>query len=132
MSDIICPCGSKKNALDCCVGIIKGLQTAHTAEQLMRSRYVAFTLANADYLLSSHHSKTRPVKEKNQIQQWAKSVTWAGLTILQTHNGKANDTTGMVEFQALYFEKGRMERIHERSLFERENGIWVYVSGIHK
>ncbi|MBC8004751.1 MAG: Sec-C motif domain protein [Verrucomicrobia bacterium] len=97
----------------------------------MRSRYVAFTMADVDYLLRSHHSSTRPVKDRKQIKKWAESVQWMGLTILSTKDGSVNDDTGYVEFRALYLEDGQMQQIHENSLFKRENNRWFYVSGVH-
>lgn len=126
-----CPCGSGFSFSACCEPIISGKKDAVTAQELMQSRYVAFTRANGDYLMRSHSSKTRPVKERKNIEKWAKSVTWMGLTILQTQAGKANDEMGYVEFKALYLENGTLQQIHEKSLFERENGKWVYVSGVH-
>ena len=126
-----CPCGSGFSFSACCEHIISGKKDAVTAQELMQSRYVAFTQANGDYLMRSHSSKTRPVKERKNIEKWAKSVTWMGLTILQTQAGKANDEMGYVEFKALYLENGTLQQLHEKSLFERENGKWVYVSGVH-
>lgn len=130
--NIPCTCDSNQNVSECCVSILNGNRDPETALELMRSRYVAFTLADIDYLMRSHHSKTRPVKEKKSIQKWAKSVKWMGLTILKTIDGKTNDDTGIVEFRALFMENGEINSIHEVSMFERENGSWVYVSGIHK
>jgi len=97
----------------------------------MRSRYTAFTQANVEYLMRSHSAKTRPNKERKSIEKWARSVTWMGLTIIQTQAGEAKDELGYVEFKALYLENGKPEQIHEKSLFQRENGKWVYVSGVH-
>ncbi|BBE19032.1 UPF0225 protein YchJ [Aquipluma nitroreducens] len=97
----------------------------------MRSRYTAFTQANIDYLMRSHSIKTRPIKERKSIEKWAKSVVWMGLSILQVQAGEANDEIGYVEFKALYLENGKPQQIHEKSLFQRENGKWVYVSGVH-
>jgi len=97
----------------------------------MRSRYVAFTLANVDYLMHSHSIKTRPIKERKSIEKWARSVNWMGLTIIQTQAGEASDEIGYVEFKALYLENEKPQQIHEKSLFQRENGKWVYVSGVH-
>jgi len=99
--------------------------------QLMRSRYSAFTQANVDYLMRSHSVKTRPIKERKSIEKWAKSVVWMSLTIINTQAGEAIDEIGYVEFKALYLENGKPQQIHERSLFQRENGKWVYVSGEH-
>ena len=97
----------------------------------MRSRYVAFTLSNTDYLILSHHSKTRKIKEIQGIKKWAQSVIWMGLVILKTEAGEVTDDIGSVEFRALYFDAGQMQQIHEKSLFKRENQKWVYVSGVH-
>lgn len=127
----LCPCGSGQLFANCCEPIISRRKEAITAQQLMRSRYTAFTKANVDYLMKSHSAKTRPIKERKSIEKWAKSVNWMGLTIIQTQAGGANDEIGYVEFKALYLENGKPQQIHEKSLFERENGIWVYVSGVH-
>jgi len=126
-----CPCDSGLLFVNCCEPIISGKRTAVTAVELMRSRYTAFTHANIDYLMHSHSAKTRPIKERKSIEKWAKSVTWMGLTIIQTQAGEASDEVGYVEFKALYLENGQPEQIHEKSLFQRENGKWVYVSGVH-
>lgn len=127
----LCPCGSTISYPDCCGMIIGGKKEAATPLELMKSRYVAFTMANADYLMSSQHSKTRRVKESKQIKKWAESVQWMGLVILNTRKGGETDDIGYVEFRAMYLEAGQIQQIHERSLFERENGKWVYVSGVH-
>ncbi|WP_372772429.1 YchJ family protein [Mangrovibacterium sp.] len=127
----LCPCGSNLPAAECCAAIIIGKRTAATALELMRSRYTAFTLANGSYLMQSHHSETRPVKERRSIENWARSVQWMGLVILSTEAGEAPDQAGFVEFRALYIEGGKMQQIHEKSLFKREQGEWVYHSGIH-
>lgn len=127
----LCSCGSGRPGTSCCEPIISGVKEAETAQELMRSRYVAFTQANVDYLMRSHSVKTRPVKERKSIENWAKSVSWIGLTILRTQAGEANDGQGQVEFKAHYLENGKPRQIHERSLFQRENMKWVYVSGVH-
>lgn len=126
-----CPCGSGKPYADCCGAIIEGRIDAPTAESLMRSRYTAFTLANADYLMKSWYSKTRNIKEKEAIRRWAQSVKWVKLEILSKVAGEESDSTGYVSFRALFMEDGVMDQILEDSFFERENGKWVYVSGKH-
>jgi len=128
--DTPCPCGSKREATLCCEAIITGNREAATAEELMRSRYVAFTKANVDYLMRSHHSTTRPLKDRKNIEQWAKSVQWMGLVILFTDAGQANDTRGIVEFKALFMENGQLQQLHEKSFFEREFGKWLYKTGV--
>lgn len=127
----LCACGLKKASNQCCESILAGKRDALTAEELMRSRYVAFTKADVSYLMRSHHSKTRPMNDRKNIERWSKSVTWMGLVILSTEAGKENDNNGMVEFRALYVENGNLLEIHEKSMFEREDGKWVYTSGVH-
>jgi len=126
-----CPCGSGKTLANCCQPYIEGRQAAPTAEALMRSRYTAFAVAHIDYLLKSHHNTTRPVKDRNEILQWTKSVQWMGLTILSKSEGQATQNTGMVEFRAVFIENGQLQHIHEKSLFRKEKGMWYYVSGEH-
>ena len=127
----LCPCGSGQVFANCCEAIISGKKDALTAQELMCSRYTAFAQANIDYLMRSHSIKTRSIKERKSIEKWAKSVNWMGLTIINTQDGEATDEIGYVEFKALYLENGKPEQIHEKSLFLRENGKWVYVSGVH-
>ena len=127
----LCPCGSNLSYHSCCEMIINAKKEAATCEELMRSRYTAFTTANVEYLVRSHHTKTRQLKEIRNIKKWAESVQWMGLVILNTQGGAANDDTGYVEFRAMYLEAGQLQQIHEKSLFKRENGKWVYVSGVH-
>jgi SEC-C motif-containing protein len=97
----------------------------------MKSRYSAYTKADINYLMLSHHSSTRPTKDRKAIKLWAKSVKWMQLIIVNTWDGSASDNEGYVEFKALYFEDGQIKQIHEKSFFQRENKKWVYVSGVH-
>lgn len=127
-----CHCNSKKEFNQCCEPIITGTIKAKTAEQLMRSRYCAFVLANIDYLLRTHHKTTRPTKERNKILEWTSSVQWMGLDVITSQKGSSSDTEGYVEFKALFAENGKLECIHEESHFVKEQGQWYYKSGIHR
>ena len=131
MSKELCPCGSKKVFNSCCEPILLNQEIAETSLDLMRSRYVAFTKANVDYLLESHYASTRPSKDKKAIIKFAKSVKWMGLLIDQIHQGESSDEEGWVEFRALYLDNGKAQQIHENSYFKKENGRWFYVSGKH-
>lgn len=127
MTAINCPCGKEKPYSSCCGKAHLDSTSVQTAEDLMRSRYSAFTLANGDYLMKSHHSSTRPISEKQEIENWAKSVKWLKLEILNTSKGSKADAEGTVEFKAHYKERGRKKFIHEKSKFIREYGVWVYL-----
>lgn len=89
----------------------------------MRSRYSAFTLADGDYLMKSHHESTRPIKEKEDIVIWAKSVKWLSLEVLEAIND-------IIEFKAYYIENSREQCIHERSKFVQEDGVWYYLEAV--
>lgn len=129
---MICYCNSNKAFSECCEPIILGLKNSETAEQLMRSRYSGYVVANIDYLMKSHHASTRPLKEKQAILKWTKSIKWVALEIIAKQKGLTEDNEGFVEFKALFFENGKMGYIHENSYFVRENGVWFYKSGVHK
>jgi len=130
--DKLCYCNSQKSYSECCEPFISNIAVAKTAEQLMRSRYTAFVLANINYLMNSHHPSTRPTKERRAILKWTKSVHWMGLHIVSTKAGSELDTEGWVEFKATYMEDNKAGCIHENSYFVKENGKWLYKSGVHK
>lgn len=91
----------------------------------MRSRYSAFVLQKADYLLSTWHSSHRPAHIQFEPHQ-----KWLGLKIKQTRLGDEQHDTGHVEFVAKYKVGGaRAERLHEVSEFVKELGRWYYLQG---
>lgn len=115
-----CPCGSLKKYNNCCALIHNNIFEAKTAEQLMRSRYTAFVIANGTFLQKSHASKTRPnTREQKDLLHWTKSVDWIKLEILKS-------TKDTVEFKAFFQLNGKLDVIHEKSQFIIENGYWVY------
>ena len=125
-----CPCGrvdAKKRPVayaDCCGRFVDHFSTAPApdAEHLMRSRYSAFVLERADYLLASWHSTTRPAS-----LDLDEATKWLGLEVRE-HKATGADTAE-VEFVARYRVQGKAVRLHERSRFVREDGRWLYVDG---
>lgn len=122
-----CYCGNNTTYQNCCEVYHKNGGKTETAQQLMRSRYSAFVLANGDYLMETHHSNTRQVKEKKAVVKWAKSVQWIKLEVLETTKGLENDTEGSVTFNAYFYENGKVDVIHEKSTFKKENNNWKYL-----
>ncbi|MFC5722950.1 YchJ family protein [Streptomyces gamaensis] len=117
-----CPCGHGGPYGDCCGSLHSGKRSAATAEQLMRSRFSAFALQDAAYLLRSWHSSTRP-----PAVDFDPTVKWTRLEILATTGGSAFHDEGTVEFRA-HYEVGRYaDAQHENSRFVRESGQWVYL-----
>ena len=95
---------------------------APDAETLMRSRYSAFVLDRADYLLATWHATTRPT-----TLDFVPGTKWLGLEV-RSHKILDADHAE-VEFIARFREAGRATRLHERSRFVRESGRWFYVDG---
>ena len=122
-----CYCGQNKTYKDCCEVFHLNHGKTETAQQLMRSRYSAFVLANGDYLMQTHRSSTRPISEKKAIVKWAKSVEWIKLEILETTKGLEHDDEGTVTFNAYFYDNKSIDVIHEKSAFIKENNKWYYL-----
>lgn len=127
-----CYCGNSKTYKLCCEVFHLNNGKTKTAQQLMRSRYSAFVLANGDYLMQTHHSSTRPISEKKEIVKWAKSVQWIKLEVLETTKGLKNDTEGTVTFNAYFYEHRNTDVIHENSNFIKQNDKWYYLGNAKK
>jgi len=130
-----CPCGrtaaagkGKVRAFgDCCGRFVGPLAdeggAAPDAESLMRSRYTAFVLGDAGYLLATWHPDTRPeTLALDPAQQWLGLQVKAHLPRDATHAevafvARSRDATG------------RASRLVEHSRFVREGGRWYYVDG---
>lgn len=125
-----CPCGGVPIGTaykDCCELYISGAATAPDAERLMRSRYTAYTLADAAYLLSTWHASTRPPQLNLDPPDAPHGTRWIGLTV---HCHERSDAShAVVEFTARYREGGKAQRLRETSRFVREEGQWFYVDG---
>lgn len=125
-----CFCGSLQTYSTCCYIGHTNITEVLTAEQLMRSRYSAYVMANIEYLMKSHHSSTRPEKEKDEILNWTKGVEWVRLEVINTSYGLESDIEGAVEFKAYFKENGIVSVIHENSKFVKENQHWVYLGEV--
>ncbi|MFL1454165.1 YchJ family protein [Marinobacter sp. GN3S48] len=115
-----CPCGSGEIYHACCQPFHQG-SPAPTPEALMRSRYSAFVLRLADYLLETWHSSTRPQSLDPQ-----QSPEWTSLRIL---DASTRGDTGTVRFRAVYRLGDGWGYLEETSGFTKEEGRWFYVSG---
>ena len=126
MSPTRCPCGSGDTYATCCQRLHLGDAQAPSAEALMRSRFSAFAVGDADYLLRTWHPSTRPPSlELDPAQRWL------SLEVLHAHGGLF-DTEGRVEFRAHYRDLRGRGSMHERSTFTRNDGAWVYVDAVRE
>lgn len=119
-----CPCGAGEAYGSCCAPLHRGEREAVTAEQLMRSRYSAFALGEADYLLQSWDETTRPTSLA------LPDVVWTRLRVLDVVDGGPDDSTGEVGFRAHFRRDGDPDALTERSTFRRDAaGRWRYLAG---
>ncbi|KFF59800.1 zinc-binding protein [Cryobacterium sp. MLB-32] len=120
-----CPCLSGETYAACCHRFHSGEATAPTAELLMRSRYSAFAVGLAEYLLATWHPQTRP-----EFLDLDADTVWTRLDIESTNRGGPFDRVGEVQFTAHCRSGGALTRQHETSRFERVGREWFYVDGI--
>ncbi|MFK3670042.1 YchJ family protein [Leifsonia aquatica] len=118
-----CPCLSGQTYDECCGPLHRG-EPAPTAERLMRSRFSAFALGDAPYLLRSWHPSTRP--DELDLDD---GLRWYRLDIERTERGGPFDRDGVVEFRAFYRGAERGE-LHETSRFVKDGRDWFYVEAL--
>lgn len=116
-----CPCGSGLEFQQCCGRLLDGSTFATNAEQLMRSRYSAFSLGKLDYLQASWHPDFVP--DDLTIDP---AVKWIKLRVVDFVDA---ENTAVVEFEASFLVYGRVEGMHERSRFVCQQGRWLYTDG---
>ncbi|GGY37738.1 YchJ family protein [Streptomyces omiyaensis] len=120
-----CPCGLDASYGACCGRFHAGTgATAPTAELLMRSRYSAFVVGDAAYLLRTWAPEARPA-----TLDLDPGTRWTGLEIRATTDGTAFHQRGTVTFRAGYVQDGEPGVLDEHSRFVRHDGAWVYVDG---
>lgn len=123
-----CSCGSSLDLAACCLPVIQGKRQAKTAEELLRARYTAFTRGDVDFIIDTHHSRTKSEVNRDEITQWSKGSKWLGLQIVQKEAGEAGDTKGTIVFCAKYSPQEDKPQDHwEQSYFEREDGQWKFL-----
>lgn len=88
----------------------------------MRSRYSAFVLQLAPYLLETWHVTTRP----SEIA-FESGREWMLLKVIAAAEDGDRAT---VEFKAQSRLAGHTHVLHEVSRFVREDGRWFYVGGV--
>ncbi|XAS63980.1 YchJ family protein [Pseudarthrobacter sp. So.54] len=120
-----CPCLRGEQYAECCGRYHSGGAHAATAEELMRSRYSAFVVLDAGYLLRTWHPDSRP-----GVVDLEPGTTWRRLDIVSTLGGGPFDTEGTVEFRAHYRHGGERGVHHETSRFLRVDRRWYYLDGV--
>jgi SEC-C motif domain protein len=123
-----CPCGEELKLKRCCLAVING-RPAPTPEALMRSRYVAYLLGRATYIVETTHPDGSQFCADRaqwlaQTTDFCRATTFVGLRILAT--GEQGDDP-FVHFRATLTQNGQDASFNERSLFRRHDGRWKYL-----
>ncbi len=126
----LCPCCSGNAYDNCCKPFHTGSRPEN-ALQLMRSRYAAYALNIASYIIATTHT-ANPQYSKNMlswkrsISQFSHSTTFHRLEIIDF---KENALWATVTFTACLSQDTRDTTFTERSHFEKVKGAWLYRDG---
>jgi SEC-C motif domain protein len=127
-----CPCDSKKPYTKCCRPFHQG-QLPAAAVNLMRSRYSAYALGLADYIIDTTHKENIGYNEdlkawKQDLEIYCRATKFDGLKIVDAQGDEAA-TTATVSFIA-YLRQGEADAsFSEKSNFTKVDGRWLYRSG---
>lgn len=125
-----CPCRMREDNniefKDCCEPILNG-EKAKTAEQVMRSRYSAYTQNNIDHIEETQ--ATNDDFDREEAAQWAANSEWFGLDVVRAKQETPEQS--MVEFKAFYKDKNsdKANLHHEVARFSLKAGNWLYEDG---
>lgn len=120
-----CPCQSERDYIDCCQPFHLG-KIAETAEQLMRSRYSAYTMVNIDYIIATTVPSQQALLDQAAMKLWGEKTKWAGLSVLK-HIPQLSKNHSMVEFKAFFQTDDGLDSHHECSLFVKIDERWYFV-----
>ncbi|HZN93584.1 MAG TPA: YchJ family metal-binding protein [Myxococcales bacterium] len=125
-----CPCGSGRKLRACCRPFHDGGEPPDP-EALMRSRFSAFALGDAEYLWrtlhSAHLDRGREEREFTaDLRRSRQALRFVRLQVLDRRGEK-------VLFHAEIYERGKERSYLELSTFERDAQVagapWRYLSG---
>ncbi len=94
----------------------------------MRSRYSAFVMKDADYLIKTWHPSCQAQQFRAELEKGFAHTEWLGLTLFASDDRRAANE-GFVSFIARFNDNNRPGAIIERSRFLKENGQWYYIDG---
>ena len=102
----------------------------------MPARYTAYAIGDVDFLIQTTHPRG-PQWESDrdawraELIDYCRAVDFRGLEILEVEMDEAAEADGRahVTFRATLERGGHTVAFTERSLFLREDGVWLYYSG---
>lgn len=124
-----CPCGLSKKYLECCGKFIEKKELPKTAEELMRSRYSAYTKAKIDYIKDTMIGPALKQFNYENALLWATESMWLKLEVVNHIVDKKDKNLAFVEFKAFYLANNIPQVLHEKSKFKKVHNKWLYHSG---
>ena len=127
----ICPCGSLKKYKKCCKPFHDKITFPKTALELMKSRFSAFAVLIADYIIFTTHENNSDyisdLKSWNQdIMNFSKNTRFERLEILDFIEGEVES---FVTFKATFFQDNTDISFIEKSRFLKVEDKWLYIDG---
>jgi SEC-C motif-containing protein len=123
-----CPCKSQKNYEECCKPYHTGELLPSNALLLMRSRYSAYALGLAEYIIETTHP-THPETGKKiwdwreDILHFSRDTEFVDLEILSFEE---TEQEAFVTFTASLKQQDKDFCYTEKSLFEKQGDLWLY------
>jgi SEC-C motif-containing protein len=129
-----CPCGSLLKYKKCCKAFHDKSKLPKTALELMKSRFSAFAVQNADYIIFTTHKDnpdfTSDIKSwKEDILNFSKNTDFVKLEILEFVDDKIESLENFVTFKASMKQNGEDISFVEKSRFLKDGERWLYVDG---
>jgi SEC-C motif-containing protein len=127
-----CPCHSGLSYPECCEPYHLGKQLPESALQLMRSRYSAYAIKNADYIIATTHPENSSFSAdhkdwKESILYFCNRTSFRGLKVIEVLEGLQES---YVTFFAHLFQNGDDVSFQETSRFVKVGDRWLYHSKI--
>ena len=122
----MCYCSNDLPFDSCCALYILNKENPATAEQLMRSRYSAYVIRNAEYIFDTYAKEKQKDHSLEDISTFAEFASFVKLEVIDIGNDATFD---YVEFKAHYLADGKHCQIHEKSRFIKEVGRFKYLDG---
>ncbi|NMF46572.1 YchJ family protein [Pseudoalteromonas arctica] len=126
LNSTLCFCSSRQNYADCCEPLHLSVKQADSPEQLMRSRFSAYVIKNAEYVYQTYAKEKQAENPVKEINDFANSCRFINLDVIGSNH---DDNTGNVEFKAQYFYQNLFCELHEKSQFIKEDSKWRYLDG---
>lgn len=128
----LCPCHSERPYATCCQPVHLG-KARPSPTQLMRSRYAAYALSKVRFILKTERADPpllpkELIDRRRTLKQFCQNTQFLGLQILD--EATLSNSQATVTFRATLLQDGQDASFTERSLFELQNGRWVYVSAL--